>query len=125
MPVYTFAADDGDSFDEFFNSKEKPDSIIRNGKEYVAQLNFGAFVRVKNGNGGSRPAATWPRVSTALGVAPEQVPEAMENDRRLGVPIEYTKDGDACFSSKGQEKRWCEANGYHQRNAGFGDATPK
>lgn len=37
----------------------------------------------------------WPRVSDALGVHPSQIPEAIEEAKRLGTHLDFTKDGSA------------------------------
>lgn len=68
---------------------------------------------------------TWPMASTAAGVHPDQVAEAMAHDREHGVPTDYNSDGDPLFTSRGHRARYCAANGLYDRNAGFGDAAPK
>lgn len=126
MPRYTFMADDGDCFDQFYvSAANAPDEIVQNNKTYIRQLNFGSYVQVKNGrDAGGKPCSTWPMESEALGVAPQDAPRAMAEDRRLGVPTDYSREGNPIFNSAKHRKQWCKAHGYHDRNAGFSDATP-
>lgn len=77
-------------------------------------------------HGGFRDTtACWPMESDAAGVHPAQVAEAMEHDRRNGVPTDYTKDGNPIFTSREHRNRYCQANGLYDRNAGYGDRSPK
>jgi len=45
----------------------------------------------------------------------------MADDRRKGVPTDYTRDGCPIFTSRAHRKRYCEAHGYFDRNGGYGD----
>lgn len=64
----------------------------------------------------------WPMKSLSCGVRPDQIPEAMAEDRRRGVAAEYdSHTGEIVWTSPGHRKRWCEAHGYFDRNAGYGD----
>jgi len=63
----------------------------------------------------------WPLVSEAMGVHPSQVQAVMADDRRKGVPTDYTRDGCPIFTSRAHRKRYCEAHGYFDRNGGYGD----
>lgn len=59
----------------------------------------------------------WPRESYAMGVDPEDVPQAMETARRHGVPTEYTPDGDPVLTSPGHQKRYMRVFGFYERNS--------
>jgi len=63
----------------------------------------------------------WPMESDAAGVHPKQIHGAMVEARRRGVPTSFTPDGRAIFTSRGHRKKYCEAFGFYDRNAGFGD----
>ena len=64
----------------------------------------------------------YPMWSDALGVNPDQIPEAMAADREAGFNTEYHPDTGAIrFPDKATRKRYCEAHGYHDMNAGYGD----
>jgi hypothetical protein len=65
----------------------------------------------------------WPMVSYAAGVHPDDVPAEQKFDREHGVPTEY-RDGDPVFTSPAHRKKYCEAHGLFDRNAGFRDPVP-
>ena len=64
---------------------------------------------------------TWPMVSNAMGVHPDQIPEFMEDARKHGIALNFTPDGGAIFESPGQRKEYCRIKGEHDRNGGYGD----
>ena len=71
-------------------------------------------------------AGNWPMESDAAGLNPDQIPEAMAADRDLGVPTNYNPEtGAAIFTSREHTAKYCKAHGLYDRNAGYGDATPK
>jgi hypothetical protein len=55
--------------------------------------------------------AAWPKESDAAGVHPSQVPEAMEEARKLGTSIEFTKNGSAIFQSLAHQREYCRKIG--------------
>jgi hypothetical protein len=68
----------------------------------------------------------WPMESDAAGVAVDQVDECAAYVRERGVPTEFNpKTGNPIFTSQRHRKRFCEVTNLYDRNAGFGDATPK
>ena len=67
----------------------------------------------------------WPMASSACGGHPDEIPEMMAHDKKLGVSAEYNTDGDPIFTSKSHRKKYCEAHGIFDRNAGYGDPQPK
>ena len=61
----------------------------------------------------------WPCELDCVGVETWQIPEAMAEDTRLGVPVHYNPEtGAPRFESAKQRKAWSEAHGYYV-------ATPK
>lgn len=70
---------------------------------------------------GGTPTRGWPIFSKALGVHPEQVQEANEHARRIGVPTEHTKDGKAILTDRAHRKRYLKAMGFRDNDAGYGD----
>jgi hypothetical protein len=70
-------------------------------------------------------AGNWPQESDALGVHPSQVAQARQESIRLGVPTEFTSDGQAILTSASHRKQFAEALGYYDRNAGYNDPLPK
>lgn len=59
----------------------------------------------------------WPMRSVALSVHPDQIGEAFEHSRRLGVPTEYHKSGDPIFTNKRHKDAYLKAHGFHDRNS--------
>ena len=66
----------------------------------------------------------WPMASYAAGVHPKQIPEMRKFDAEHEVPTEYTPDGDPVFKGPGHRKKYCEAHGLFDRNAGHSDPVP-
>ena len=66
----------------------------------------------------------WPILSDALGVTRAQIPAAIAEARAKGVTLDFTADGRAILTSRAHRKAVCEALGFFDRNAGYGDATP-
>lgn len=64
----------------------------------------------------------WPMTSTALGVHPSQVKEAMERNKAHGITgVSYDEDGDAILSDRGARRDLMRLEGFHDRNGGYGD----
>ncbi|MBN1460881.1 MAG: hypothetical protein JXA57_15215 [Armatimonadetes bacterium] len=76
---------------------------------------------------GAQVAATLGRqmISMAAGVDPSQVDEARRQSVEMGVPTDFTPDGDAIFTSRSHRKRYCEKVGLHDRDGGYGDPSPQ
>lgn len=60
--------------------------------------------------------------SDSLGVHPRQVKKAQESAASKGVPTEFDKKGRPIFTSRLHRKRYCQAYGFFDRDAGYGDA---
>lgn len=73
--------------------------------------------------GGSDSLVGWkPLASEALAVHPDQIPEAIEDARRKGVPVEFdAATGAPVFSCRTQRNAYLKAYGYFDRDAGYGD----
>jgi len=72
-----------------------------------------------------RCADAWPIHSETLGVHPSQRKEAIKEACDLGVPTDFDSSGRAILRSRSHRKALCEALGYFDRSAGYGDPTPK
>ena len=68
-------------------------------------------------------AGAWPmQPSIALAIHPEQIPEFMEHDKKMGVPTDYDPaSGEPIFRDRGHRREYTKVYGYHDRNAGYGD----
>ena len=67
------------------------------------------------------PSGNWPMYSEAMGVHIDQIPEAVAESKRRGVPTEYDSIGRPKFESKSHRRRFCEAFGAWDKDAGYGD----
>jgi len=115
MPNYTYRKSDGSHITLFMSikqmcRKERKDGTIMYGGETLVRDYTAGQVGMASGCSG------WPMESDSAGVHPDQVPEAMEHDRKLGVLCNYSNDGNPIFTSKGQKDRFLKAHGLHDRN---------
>jgi hypothetical protein len=70
--------------------------------------------------------SNWPMESDAAGVGVEQVAECSKYVAERGVPTEFNAEtGNPVFTSQGHRKRFCQVTGLYDRNASYGDATPR
>lgn len=70
-------------------------------------------------------SSTWPQHSDAMGVNELQRKDAYNESVRCGVPTHFDEQGRAVFNSPGHRRKYCEALGYYDRNAGYSDPKPK
>lgn len=68
---------------------------------------------------------TWPMYADDMGVAPSQIAEAVELDRKLGVNIDYSSEGHAVYRDAAQRKAHCEAHGYFDKSNFGGSGDPQ
>jgi hypothetical protein len=68
-----------------------------------------------------RSAGTWPMKSDAMGCHPSQIQEFHEHSVQLGVPTQFTPEGQAIFTGPNHRKKYCRAYGFRDRNGGYGD----
>ena len=67
-------------------------------------------------------SAGWPMKSDALAVHPDQIPEAMERNKKHGIEgVSYLKDGRAVLDSRKARQRLMALEGVHDNNGGYGD----
>jgi hypothetical protein len=71
------------------------------------------------------PPGNWPLLSDAAGCHPKQRVHMMREAKRMGVPTDFTRDGQAVFTSARHRKRYCEKIGLFDRNGGHSDPQPK
>jgi hypothetical protein len=69
--------------------------------------------------------ACWPIYSDAMGVNPEQIPEAIEKMEQAGVKMEYTGEGEAILTGPAHRKAAARVAGLFDRNGGYGDPMPQ
>lgn len=70
---------------------------------------------------GGNTSACWPMKSDALAVHPEQIAEAMANDRKHGIATEYDpEDGRLILKDQAQKRDILKARQLHDNNGGYG-----
>ena len=111
---YRYKDEDGNVIFRVFAIGKQPRSIMVNGNKFESNSS-------QECNRPTSIAGNWPMVSTAAGVAASQATEAMVEAKQMGVPTDFTPDGDAIFTSRQHRKRYCQAVGLHDRNGGYSD----
>ena len=62
-----------------------------------------------------------PKYSDAMAVHPDQVPEAIADAKKKGVPTDFLADGRPIFVSRAHQKRYIRAYGFYNKDGGYGD----
>ena len=117
MPTYCYSSKDGRIVERVYPVGSAPKRIQIQGRVYHRDF---ALERPN-----TRPPGNWPMESYALGVNPDQAKEAEAESVKMGVPTQFASNGDAVFTSPSHRKRYAEALGYFDRNAGYSDPQPK
>jgi len=122
MPLYCYYDPDTDERFELFMSIEE---MLERGDDDAAIEHEGRYLRrdfVRETGGVINTAWSTPLESTAMGVHPDQVDDAIKDLKEKGIRgVEFTKDGNVKFASRGARRRYCESLGYVDRDAGYSD----
>lgn len=94
---------------------------LLDGREVTEHVFLEAFPDKPIGLPMTETQAAWPILSDAVGIHPDQVDEAREECKRLGVPTDFKDDGRVVFTSRAHRKEYLRAHGYYDRNGGYGD----
>lgn len=118
MPVYVFEKADGEAVELVLSYDELQErQFTRDRRQYI-KLDNGEEARRVYVPCGGMASSVWPKRSMAAGVAPEQIKEAMEADRKAGIPTEYDrKTGDAIYTSINHQRQHLRAHGLVDRDA--------
>lgn len=87
------------------------------GREVTAREFRRAFPDKPIGAVGGQQTTTWPLVSEALAVHPDQVAEANARAKRHGIPVTYDAAGMCHIPDNGARRRLLKLEGYHDRSA--------
>lgn len=121
MPVYSYRKNNGELIELQMSIDEKS-FREQNG---VIELEDGETAMrdiLSDHKGVKHCPGNWPMHSYAMGVGVDQVDEAQDHSRMIGIPTEFDRQtGDAIFTSAAHRKRYCEASGFVDKNAGFCD----
>jgi hypothetical protein len=116
MPSYRYTCDQGhEQIDVVQNYKVRKKFMKCKSCGKRAYWAFGA---------NTQSSSAWPRTSTAMSVHPDQIKEAGDYDHANGVTTEYTKDGDAIYTSKQHQDKHLRLHGYYDRDACYSGVTP-
>lgn len=125
MPMYEFVRDSSGEVIQLMLSFSEFDRRVKDGRIKLDDGEMASYSWEQHKLTSTVPS-NYPMVCTAAGVHPDQVKEHMDHLRKMGCgQVNHTKDGDLIFESKGQRKRVLEALGLFDRNASYGDPTPK
>jgi len=115
MPYYCYTSEDADvTIEEYYPVGKAPKTVTRGDDLFYRDI-------PAEWRGRKDTSSCWPMKSDALGVLPNQVGEATQELADAGVPTSFAKDGRVILESRGHRKKVCEALGYHDKNAGYGD----
>jgi hypothetical protein len=121
MPVYCYKCPACESVKELCRTmEERNDAVLCEGDGFVMNRDF-----LAESGGYVHTPGTWPMLSDAMGVHPDQIHEASKEAASLGVPTQFTADGRAVLTGPQHRKKLCEAYGFYDKNASFGDPTPR
>ena len=121
MPLRPYISANGELRKELEVASPPPDEVVIDGVKFL--FDWSAFAAVSRR---PRQSAGWPMISEALGVHPSQIREAMEFNARHGVTgVTYAEDGAAVIDSRGARTQLAYAWGQFDRNAGYGDPSPR
>lgn len=121
MAVFCYTTRCGVTVEENYPCGKAPNSIkLSDGK--VATRDYAAEIA---GNR-NRPSGCWPMWSDALGVHPDQIPEAVEFAAKRGVSVEFHPEtGCVKLDSARHRRAYAEINGVFDRNGGYSDPQRK
>ncbi len=122
MPTYDYKCQEcGWKFEEIQPMSSEPYAICPK-CDGAAKRQLSRNVRLLGLESGR---AGYPYHSDAMGVHPDQIPEAQAACQKKGLDTQYDKEGCPIIRSRKHFKKHAEAFGYYARNAGYGDPIPK
>ena len=122
MPTYVYENKEGEQFELIMRIAEMSERQFKEGsKDYImheGQKCKRIFVSNMD------CAGTWPMIATFAGINPNQIKQFQEEEKRLGIPTEYTKHGDPVIRDKGHYKAYLKSRNLFDRDACYSGATP-
>lgn len=106
MPVYCYAPKKGKGkvVEQLHPIGKAPNEILVDGVPYERNIQL-------EHSGRARPGDIWPLHSESAGVLPNQIGEATEHYRKLGVPTDFDSEGRAVFTSASHRRKFLRASG--------------
>lgn len=114
MPIYSFKTEDGDlvehhfsfsKYDEVRQTQDEDGWVEVDGVRLKRDISADLTQRRSSGDG------IWPAASDSLAYEPKQVREAMERDRKAGVPTSYDGDGRPILRSEKHRRAYYAMRG--------------
>lgn len=84
------------------------------------ELAFPSRLDFNSAPGGHLPSC-WPMVSDACMVHPDQIPEAHAHAVKIGVPTDFTSQGQPIFRDQAHRREYVRAQGMHDNQGGYSD----
>ena len=116
MPTYCFRDEQGGLHEVFMSLRQYDAEVAADGTMVKDGRKLTLDVCAQHA-GTRQTCGNWPQVSMAAGVLPSQVGEARELAAKLGVPTEFTKSGDAVFTSASHRRMFLRKHGLHDKRA--------
>lgn len=121
MPVYCYRTTDGKLHEVVMTVSEM---LRRSGKDLSIKLPDGrrAERSIADEHRGFRNTpGNWPLACEAMAIHPDQIPEAVESCRAMGIPTDYTPTGEPILRDRNHRKKYARAIGLIDRDGGYGD----
>lgn len=120
MPRYCYRTDDDQPVELAMSmsehaERERDGQIEDNGRILYRDLQ----AEWSRPGGNAFCGAEWPMKSDALGVTPEEVPEAMRDARRRGVNLNFDREGRAILENAAHRRQAMKAYGYIDKGGWF------
>jgi hypothetical protein len=122
MPEYIYEREDGEiitrimAVDEMLKAQDKDGRITDEGMKACRRIDL------EHGGFHDTPGCwSTPSVSFAMGVSPEDIPEAITRMRSHGISVDFTKEGHAIVRDRAHRRALCKAMGMRDTDAGYGD----
>lgn len=112
MPMYCYRSQaTGEVVEEVYPMGKAPRRIEREG------VHFDRDIAAEQCGRATVSKSLWPKVSHAMGCAPDQIEEFKQYDKQHGVTgCEYLPNGDMKVTKDGR-RQWLKAHGYIDRSA--------
>ena len=121
MPTYCYRREGSGKLVEIIMSISEMERRQKRGR-IVLSDGVGAIRDVSAEHGHFRDTpGNWPMKSVAMGVNPQGIGQARQNLKKMGVEVEFERDGRMKLNNLADRKRVCEAMGVHDKDAGYGD----
>ena len=110
MPTFCYSNKVGKVLELNFAAGKAPSRVRHNGLWFYRDI-------AAEHNGFKRAAPKWPILSESMGCHPSQVEQFTKHYQEIGVPTEFTKDGQAVFRDRAHRRAALKATGHIDRDS--------